>query len=182
MKYIPKYLFTLLICAAILSSCADKQDFDQLDNLDVTPTAEASILYVETPERIINQVTGINFYSQTFNFDAFSEEFFADNVLDGVVTYEVENTTSKPLDITFEFLDDAGNSLDSENFTVNAAPTAILQREIAYGPAGRSLDIIRNTSAIRVSAINLGDNTSVSALPNPTVFLRSSAKFRIRLK
>ncbi|MEP0132477.1 hypothetical protein [Eudoraea sp.] len=170
------------MCAAILSSCVDKQDFDQLDNLNVTPTAEASILYVETPERIINQVSGTNFYSQTFNFDAFSEEFFADNVLDGVVTYEVENTTSKPLDITFEFLDDAGNSLDSENFTVNAAPTAILRREIAYGPAGRSLDIIRNTSAIRVSATNLGDNTSVSTLPNPTVYLRSSAKFRIGLK
>jgi len=170
------------MCAAILSSCVDKQDFDQLDNLNVTPTAEASILYVETPERIINQVSGTNFYSQTFNFDAFSEEFFADNVLDGVVTYEVENTTSKPLDITFEFLDDAGNSLDSENFTVNAAPTAILRREIAYGPAGRSLDIIRNTSAIRVTAANLGDNTSVSTLPNPTVYLRSSAKFRIGLK
>ena len=182
MKYIPKYLFTLLMYAAILSSCADKQDFDQLDNLEVTPMAEASILYFETPERNINQVTGINIYAQTFNFDALSEEFFADNVLDGVVTYEMENTTSKPLDITFEFLDDAGNSLDSENFSVNAAPTAILQREIAYGPAGRSLDIIRNTSAIRVSATNLGDNTSVSTLPNPTFFLSSSAKFSILLK
>ncbi|WP_297792651.1 hypothetical protein [uncultured Eudoraea sp.] len=182
MKYIPKYLFTLLLYLAIVSSCAEKQDFDQLDNLDVIPTAEASLLYIEAPERIINQVTGTNFYSQTFNFDAFSEEFFADNILDGIVTYEVENTTSKPLDITFEFLDDAGNSLDSENFIVNAAPTAIIQREIAYGPAGRSLDIIRNTSAIRVSAINLGDNTSVSSLPNPSVYLRSSAKFRLRLK
>jgi len=182
MKYIPKYLLTILFCAGILGSCAEKQDFDQLDNLDITPTAEASILYVETPEYLINQVTGINFYSQTFNFDAFSEEFFSDNVLDGVITYELENTTSKPLDITFEFLDQAGNSLDSENFMVNAAPTAILTREIAYGPAGRSLDIIRNTSAIRVSAANLGDNTSVSSLPNPTIFLRSSAKFRIRLK
>lgn len=182
MKYIPKYLFTIIFCVGILGSCAEKQDFDQLDDLEVTPTTEASILYVETPERIINQISGINFFTQTFNFDAFSEEFFADNVLDGVITYEVENTTSKPLDITFEFLDDSGNSLDSENFSVNAAPTAILQREIAYGPAGRSLDIIRNTSAIRVSATNLGDNTSVSTLPNPTVFLRSSAKFRIRLK
>jgi len=182
MKYIPIAILAILFCTGIFSSCAEKQDFDQLDNLDIIPTAEASILYVETPEYIINQVNGVNFYSQIFNFDAFSEEFVADNVLDGVITYEVENTTSKPLDITFEFLDEAGNSLDSENFMVNAAPTAILTREIAYGPAGRSLDIIRNTSAIRVSASNLGDTTSVSSLPNPAIFLRSSAKFRIRLK
>lgn len=182
MKYIPIATLAILFCAGIFSSCAEKQDFDQLDNFDIIPTAEASILYVETPEYIINQLNGVNFYSQIFNFDAFSEEFVADNVLDGVITYEVENTTSKPLDITFEFLDEAGNVLDSENFMVNAAPTAILTREIAYGPAGRSLDIIRNTSAIRVSATNLGDNTSVSSLPNPAIFLRSSAKFRIRLK
>ena len=182
MKYIPISILAILFCAGIFGSCAEKQDFDQLDNLDIIPTAEASILYVETPEYIINQLNGVNFYSQTFNFDAFSEEFVADNILDGVITYEVENTTSKPLDITFEFLDDGGNSLDSENFMVNAAPTAILTREIAYGPAGRSLDIIRNTSAIRVSATNLGDNTSVSSLPNPTIFLRSSAKFRILLQ
>jgi thioredoxin-related protein len=182
MKYIPKSILAILFCAVIFDSCADKQDFDQLDNLDIIPTAEASILYVETPEYIINQLNGVNFYSQTFNFDAFNEDFVADNVLDGVITYEVENTTSKPLDITFEFLDEAGNSLDSENFMVNAAPTAILTREIAYGPAGRSLDIIRNTSAIRVSATNLGDNTSISSLPNPSIFLRSSAKFRIQLK
>ena len=182
MKYIPKSILAILFCAVIFGSCADKQDFDQLDNLDIIPTAEASILYVETPEYIINQLNGVNFYTQTFNFDAFSEDFVADNVLDGVITYEVENTTSKPLDITFEFLDEAGNSLDMENFMVNAAPTAILTREIAYGPAGRSLDIIRNTSAIRVSATNLGDNTSISSLPNPSIFLRSSAKFRIQLK
>lgn len=182
MKYIPKFILAILFCTGIFSSCAEKQDFDQLDDLDITPTAEASILYVETPEDLINQDPGTYFYSQTFNFDAFNEEFVADNILDGVITYELENTTSKPLDITFEFLDEAGNTLDSENFMLNAAPTAILTREIAYGPSGRSLDIIRNTSAIRVSATNLGDNTSVSSLPNPTVFLRSSAKFRILLQ
>ena len=182
MKNIPKYLYTFFFCSGILCSCAERQDFDQLDNLDVIPTVEASILYVETPENVINQANGSNFYSQIINFDAFSEEFISENIVDGVMSYEVENTTSKPLNITFEFIDEAGNLLDSENFTVSAAPTAILQRNTAYGPAGRSLDIIRNTSAIRVSASNLGDNTSVSTLPNPTIFLRSSAKFRIRLE
>ena len=125
----------------------------------------------------------MNFYIQTFNFDAFEEEFFAENVLDGTITYEVENTTSKPIDVTIEFLDAGGNVLDTENFNVGPAPTAILQREITYGtPTGRPIDIIINTSAIRVTGINLGDNTSVSPLPDPTIFLRSSAKFRIRLK
>lgn len=182
MKRTGIFILLQILIIGIIFSCADRQDFDQFDDLTIVPDVEASLLYVETPERIINQVSGINFYTQTFNFDAFNEPFVEENILEGVITYEVENTTSKPLDITFEFLDEFGNSLDIEFFSVDAAPTAILTREIAYGPNGRSMDIIRNTSAIRVSAVNRGDNTSVSALPEPTVYLRSSAQFSINLK
>ncbi|MBC2839605.1 hypothetical protein H7F20_09695 [Robiginitalea sp. SC105] len=173
----------ILVWAVLPAGCAEEQDFDQYQDLNVTPTVEASMLYVEAPERIINQITDISFVQQTFNFDAFAENFVAERVLDGVVTYELENTTSKPLDIRFEYLDDADNVLDTETFAVPAAPTAVLRREVAYGGMGnRSIDIIRNTSAIRLSAANLGDNTSVSSIPDPKVILRSSAKFRIRLK
>lgn len=182
MKIVPKILLSALCAFVVFSSCSDEQDFDQIDDLDVIPTAEASLIFVEVPEEVINLGTGISFYSQSFNFDAFEEEFFSENVLDGVITYEVENTTSKPLDVIIEFLDDAGNTLDTETFTVGAAPTAIIRREITYGtPTGRDINIIRNTTEIRVTGINLGDTTSVSPLPDPTIFLRSSAQFRIRL-
>ena len=183
MKNILKYLLAAVLLTGFLYSCAEKQDFNQYDDLNITPTIEGSLVYVESPERLINQVVGINFYAQTFNFDAFSEDFIAERVLDGTITYEVENTTSKQLDITVEFLDEAGNALDIENFAIDPAPTAILRREINYGGAsGRSIDIIRNTTDIRVSGTNLGDNSSVSSLPDPKIILRSSAQLRIRLK
>jgi hypothetical protein len=179
-----KKIYTLSIALFIgLYSCVEEQNFDQFDDLNITPTLEASILYVESPEEVINDAPGAVWYIQTFNFDAFNEAFFADNVLDGVITYELENTTSKELEIIFEFLDDSDTVLDTENFRIDPAPTAVLRREIAYGNAtGRSLDIIRNTSAIRVSASNFGDNTSVSSLPDPMIIFRSSGKFRLRLK
>ena len=183
MKNVSVNIIAVLLSLGVLFSCTEKQDFDQYDDISVTPTLEGSLLYVESPERIINQIVGVSFFSQNFNFDAFSEDFIAERVLDGVVTYEVENTTSKELDITVEFLDDADNVLDTENFAIDPAPTAILRREIFYGGiSGRSIDIIRNTSSIRVSAENLGDNSSTSNLPDPKIILRSSAKLRIRLK
>ncbi len=182
MKRVFIFLFYFISVLGLFHSCAEKQDFDQFEDLEIIPVAESSLLYVETPEQIINEVNGLNFFSQSFNFDAFNEPFVEENIIEGIITYEIENTTSKPLDISFEFLDEFGNSLDLEFFSIEAAPTAVLTREIAYGPTGRSMDIIRNTSAIRVSAINRGDNTSISALPNPAVFLRSSAQFSINLK
>jgi hypothetical protein len=180
MKSIKVVLY--LVMLLILGSCSERQDFTQYDDISLTPTYEASILYMEAPERLINQVTTTNFFTQDFNFDAFSEPFFAERVLDGIVIYEVQNTTSKALDIVVEFLDEAGNTLDMETFRIDPAPTAVLRREIAYGNSGRSLDIVRNTSTIRVSATNLGDNTSTSSLPDPLVTLKSSGQFRLRLK
>ncbi len=183
MKNSIKSFFKALLPICLIVSCAEPQDFTQFDNFEITPVVEGSILYVESPENIINAIDNINFITQDFNFDAFSEDFVAERTIEALVTYEVENTTSKEFTITVEFLDEADSVLDTEIFAVDAAPTFILRREIPYGGAsGRSIDIIRNTSSLRVSAENRSGNSSISPLPDPKIILRTSAKLRIRLK
>jgi len=162
-------------------SCVEEQNFDQADDLEVIPTVATSIFYFESTEAIINLAPEGAFYSQVFSFEAFSQDFVADQVLDGTITYQVENTTSKELDITIEFLDAAGNVLDVETFTIPPEPTPLLERQIVYGPTGRNLDILINTSNIRVTGINQGDSTSQSSVPQPSIILRSSAVFRVQL-
>jgi len=176
---------TLFLSAVILSSlisCSEELDFNQADDLSVTPTLATSLLYIESDEGTINLAGSGAFYSQVFTFEAFNEPFIAENVLDGTITYQVENTTSKEIDILVEFLDDADNVLDSESFTIQPSPAPLLERQIAYGNGGRSLDILRNTTNIRVGGENQGDDTSVSSQPNPRIILRSSAEFRLRLQ
>ena len=166
----------------MMISCVEEQDFNQYDDLSITPTFEASILYVEVPERTINLISGLNTYSQTFEFDAFAEDVFSERVIEGSLTYIVTNTTSKPFEFTLQFLDIDGNVLDSELFQMDAEPSANLQREIAYGPSGKSIDIIRNIASITLIANNLGDNSSTSSQSNPLAALQSSAKFTVSLK
>ena len=172
-----------MLLALLLTSCVDEQDFSQYDDLNLLPTIESSILYLESPESLINEIPSNTYYSQVFNFDAFSEQFIAERLVEGVITFEVENTTSKPLRLVVEFLDEAENTLYTQVFNIPAAPTAILRREVSFGTAGgEDLAIITNTSSIRLSAENLGDNTSTSSLPDPKVIFRSSAKFTLELK
>lgn len=181
-RYIQR-LFVAILCSVVLFSCVEDLDFTQYDELEATPSYEASILYLEAPENVINLVNNnSDVFSQNFNFDAFSEDVFADRVTEGTITYIVENTTSKELEITIEFLDESGNITDTEVFFIEEAPTATIQREIAYGDAGRSIDIIKTLSTIRVTARNLGDNTSESNLNDPMITVKSSGKFRVRLK
>jgi len=163
-------------------SCAEEQNFDQFDDLSVEPTVASSIFYFESDEATINAAGTGAFYTQNFTFEAFNEAFVAENVLDGNITYQVENTTTKELQITVDFLDADDNVLDSESFVIEPAPTALLERQITYGVGGRSLDILRNTTNITVRGENLGDATSTSSLTEPKIILRSSAEFRLKLR
>ena len=184
MKNIQRYFVLGAVFLGVLGSCSDDVDFDQANDLEVSPVLEGPVAFVEAPEFLINQVApGISFYSEEFNFDAFSSDFFSERVIEGLITYEIENSTSKELDVVVDLVDEMGNVLDTESFLIDRAVGSVfvLERQIFYGPGGRSIDIIKNTSGIRVSATNLGDNITVSPISPQKIFLRSSGEFRIEL-
>jgi len=102
--------------------------------------------------------------------------------LDGSITYQLENTTSKELEVVVEFLDMSGAVLDTERFNLLPEQSLASELQVNYGVGGKSLDILRNTTDIRVSGENLSDNTSTSNLQEPKVILRTSAEFRLKLQ
>nr|WP_299385707.1 hypothetical protein [Allomuricauda sp.] len=180
-----RLLFQCLMALTVVCfqlSCADEQNFDQFDDLSVTPTLASSVFYLESTEEVINTAPTGTFYSQVFTFEAFNEEFVAERLLEGVILYEVENTTSKRLDLTIEYLDENDGILATDDFSIEPLPAPLLTYQVTYGPGGRSLDVLRNTTNLRVTGQNLSDNTSVSSEAEPKVVLRAAAEFRFRLK
>lgn len=176
-----KYL-SLFLLLFFVFSCAEEQDFDQFDDLSIQPTVASSIFYFESDEATINTAGVVGFYEEVFTFEAFSDPNISDRVIDGTITYQLENTTSKPLGLLIEFLDAGGNVLDSESFVIGQEPAPLLERQVAYGEGGKSMDILLNTTNIRVRGENLGDTTSESSQNEPKIILRSSAAFRLRLR
>lgn len=165
-------------------SCVERQDFDQYQDLEITPTVPASLLYYEVSETAINNLPpGVFGFSEDYNFDAFNEDFIADRVIEGSITYQVVNTTSKSLDIMVTYLDENGIILDSADLSVGPAinEPIVLDDTVEYNQADTQR-IIRNISSIRLSVINRGDNASQSTLDDPKIILKSSAEFKIRLK
>lgn len=177
-------LFLLLVVGTFFlnSSCSEEQDFNQLDDLAIEPVVASSIFYFESDEELINQVGAGAFYSEVFTFEAFAEDFIASRLVDGVLTYEIENTTSKSINLEIEFLDENDNVLDTETFNIQAEPAPVTEIQVSYGPGGKSLDILTNTRKVRVNATNLGDGSSTSSQEEPRIILRSSAAFRVRVR
>lgn len=170
-------------CAFSMFSCTEEQNFDQIDDLTITPTLATPLFYVESDEQTINNsVTSTTFYTQTVDFQVFSEAYVAERLLEGTITYSIENTTSKDIFLSIEFLDASGNVLDTELFNVPSNLTEALVREVFYGPGGKSLDILAATTQLRITATNLGDTTSTSTNADPKVELGSAAEFLFQLK
>ncbi|SNQ42103.1 Conserved hypothetical protein [Cellulophaga lytica] len=177
----PHYLFAVLFLCLSFVSCIDEQDFNQTDDIIIEPTVEASIFYFETTEDLINSNPS-SFYTNDFNFDAFKEDYISDRVIECIITYQLENTTSKPVSVVIELIDDGGNVLDTTVLNIGAESATTTDLDVLYGGTGKPLDIIRNTSALRLSAQNLGDNTSVSSNADPKLIFRSSAKLKIGVR
>lgn len=174
-------LLSFLFLTLVVVSCADELDFEQAEDFAIEPTFATSIFYFESDEATINLAGTGGFYNEVFTFEAFSDPNIGDRIIEGVITYQVENSTSKDLGILIEFLDADGNVVDAELFLVNEEPSPLLERQVSYGEGGTSLDVLRNTTNIRVSGENLGDAASRSSQNNPRIILRSSAAFRLRL-
>ncbi|NJB37239.1 MULTISPECIES: hypothetical protein [Flavobacteriaceae] len=177
-----KRIFASLLVLFLLCSCSEEQDFDQIDDLVLEPTIASSIFYFESNEDTIDLAGVGPFYSQEFTFEAFNESFIQDNVVEAELTYQLENTTNKALRIIVEFLDEAGNPLDSQPFSLEPHPTTTLETIVNYGPSGKSLDILRNTKSIRINGENQGDSTTGVSGTDPKVIFKSSAALSLSVE
>jgi len=71
-----RYFILSILLLGVFSSCSEELDFDQIDDIAVTPTLEGPLVYVEAPEDVINLApAGAIFYEQEINFDAFNKRF-----------------------------------------------------------------------------------------------------------
>ena len=156
------FMLFVFIVQIAFNSCSDEVDFSQADDLVVEPLVASSIFYFESTEDLINRGTGA-FYTQLFEFNAFSQPL-EDRILEGNISYQLQNTTSKPLNVTIEFLNDNGDVLDIENLTIAATPAPNTEVQVSYGLGAKNIDILINTTQIRVTGINQGDNSSTNPI------------------
>ncbi|MEA1785905.1 hypothetical protein U1E44_07365 [Arenibacter sp. GZD96] len=162
----------------LTSSCIRDQNFENLEDLSVFPTVTVPLLALESIENGFNEAEKSEVLTQEFTWDEFLME--KERLLSGVVSYQIDNTTSKELNVVVAFLDSTGYDLDTESFLLPAGPTGILQREVTYGTAsGKNIDILRNTASINIRIQNLGDSHSSSVLLDPKVSVVSSGKFSL---
>ena len=114
MKLKPILLLAIGIALLFFSACVKDTDFDQTDDILVSPVVELDFLFYNLDSESFSEI-GVNnvIVSDTTNFDFLNDEFIVDNLIRAEFLFKYTN--SFPIDFVteYKFLDD-NNELQYE--------------------------------------------------------------------
>lgn len=129
-KLIKKY--SLAICCVLcLASCAKEIDFDQADDIDLSPVFESSLIHFSLPaNNFDDNGTEVNEVSDYIDINISGNRYFRDNLLKAEFVFEVLNSIDRSFELQIEFLNSANNELHTISFPISPSPnnTDVLTR------------------------------------------------------
>lgn len=130
-----KYFFSALLLL-VLSSCVNDVDFDQAENLQLSPVVESNIAYfnIEASRFLDDSNNEINSIEDYTDIDLFTDEFISDNLIKAELLFEFTNSLGRTLDLTMSFLDESGVTVHTVIIVINeggvAAPVVTNHTEV----------------------------------------------------
>jgi len=113
----------LLIFAIILSACTSKLDFDQADQLTITPVFEGDILYFDLFKENLTDAQS-NFRStiiDTIDFAIFKNGNNRDHFEKAIFTVGYKNSFQRSFHTDYIFIDDNKQAVEQGSFDILAA-------------------------------------------------------------
>lgn len=170
-----KNIFTLFLLLVFTLSCTSNLNFDQVNDLKLTPIAVANLTYfdVPAPEFVTNGVeTNVAFADQ--NFDAFKNSFFKDNLIQTDFFFEITNTINRAYSIDLVLVNELDQILYTINFNVPAytgTPIVVTKTEIFKDA---KLDLLKQTYKMGFRVI-MAPGPALTENTSGSLKLRSSA-------
>lgn len=156
----------LVFLTLTLISCVKNVDFDQVDDIELTPIVKASLVHFD--------VTVSDFEFSSFTTDAADFHLFDSNVVQDDVTkieliFEIENSFNKDFNIIYNFLNDDNETVSVINLVCNSNTN--LNEIIIF--ENQELENLLSAKAIIVS-VNLIENSNI-ATPLMNLNFKSAA-------
>jgi hypothetical protein len=151
-----KHFFILILCVFLFGSCVKDLDFNQAENIELTPTVVAALVNIDIKQTSIVSAIGVEnteFIDES-RFDVFSNSVF-EKVERMVVDFDITNPFNRSFTLLLTFYDD--NSTVTYQFPLITIPKDVANYEFSHEI------IIANSSSI-LSSKKL--NSTIKLLPS----------------
>lgn len=173
------FLFCFLL---LLSSCVKNLDFNQVDQLELTPVYEFSPLFATFKEKdFVDEDTGAELISISDEGDItiFEESYFRDNVQQVIINYELDNKISRGFELNFDFLDNQRNVVFNENTGFVPANTSGFKKAFTINVNSNSP--ILNTKKLRFR-FSIGNGLPLDPTSEKELKLKTAITIKLKIK
>lgn len=120
----PKFLnIHVLVMLLLLCNCTKPVDFNQVDDLVITPVVESSLIfYTAKAEDFFIGGSEQSTAEDFVEIDLFNGSFIQENLVKVEFVFEIENSINRAYQLRLRFLDVNGQVLESFNVNTAASP------------------------------------------------------------
>ena len=169
----------IILCS---NACIKDVDFDQAEDLSITPALEVSIIHFEEPALTFLDEDGVELtiVKDSVNIEIFRDPFVIDNLIKADFLFEANNTINRAYNAEIEYFDDNYVLLHEFNFGVSASPNGeniiVEYVEVFEGPELESLKATTNI-VLTLTLMPSSDGSILEETSPGNLKLRSKASF-----
>ncbi|MCB4807733.1 hypothetical protein LG651_05680 [Tamlana sp. 62-3] len=171
-KIIPFFIGIIL-----LTSCTEEVDFNQANQIQISPTVELSLVYsqADVNDFLVNGQEVVTTETDFIEVDIFNDQFINDNVTKVDLHFETENTLPREFQYAVNFYTETGNYLYTYSFSSLETSPHIATFE------NDDLNIIKNTSILEF-VISMLPGEALNSETQGAISLKSKGIFYFNIE
>lgn len=174
MKQISKYKILILALNLIFFACTKDVDFNQINDLEISPVIESSLVFFDEPaNRFLENENEVLITQDFIMVDFFDDEFVVDNLVRTDLVFETENSINRRFDLQIDFFDNSGQLQHS--FSITQEPLSNNNYTEVF--EDDALDALKNTTVIVFTLRLSSGNPAINETTPGSIKLKSKAVF-----
>ncbi len=182
-KQIIKYSFLVVtIIGLSLLSCVKEVDFDQADDLEISPVIESSLIFFEgQANNFLLNTNEIISIKDSVTVEFFDSAFIVDNLIKSEFVFEAVNSINRGFQVRVDFINDVEQEVHT--FTLTASPSTdgndVLSNHTEVFE-DEKLEALKSTTKI-VFTLSLLPGETISQSTPGRIQLKSKAIFYLNI-
>lgn len=166
----------ILFC---FNACIKDVDFDQAEDLSISPALEVSVIHFEEPTSTFIDNDGVELVTvkDSVNIEIFNDEFVIDNLVKADFTFTTTNTINRAFQSQIDFYNDLFELQHTFNFGVGASTNnqeVVLEYVEVF--EGQDLEALKATTNLVLTLTLMPSNDGSTLDENSTGNLKLNSK------
>jgi hypothetical protein len=143
-----KYFIIAFVIILVAVSCTKEVDFNQANDIQLTPVFESSLVYIDEPaSRFLINGSEITLLQDSVNIDFFNDQFVVDYLEKAEFLFQTTNTINRGFQVQVDMMDDFNQLQHTFTFSSSASPdNSDVVTEHVEVFEGNSLTALKNTT------------------------------------